>query len=211
MRYEFDGPALGPAWNFIRNPYDADRSLTERPGWLRLRGSPVTLSDQDAPAFAGRRRTDFTCRAAARLSFEPHQENEEAGLVIRGNDKNHYELGITLRHGRRQVFVRRILAGNIVELVSYEDAPEGEIILSIVAGSTSYGLFFQSPDGPPVPCGTAKTTDLASEKIGGFTGIYLGVYATGNGQRSTMPADFAWFEYSTHESRANNHSAKDRQ
>jgi xylan 1,4-beta-xylosidase len=46
-----------------------------------------------------------------------------------------------------------------------------------------------------VPCGTAKTTDLASEKIGGFTGVFFGMYATGNGQPCDVPADFAWFEY----------------
>jgi alpha-N-arabinofuranosidase len=105
------------------------------------------------------------------LTFQPQHENEEAGLAIRGNDKNHFEVGITLRNGRRQVFVRRVLDGRAVEPVHYEDAPEGEIILSVVAEPLTYGFFYQLPDGPPIPCGTAKTTDLASEKIGGFTGV----------------------------------------
>ena len=28
-----------------------------------------------------------------------------------------------------------------------------------------------------------------------FTGVYLGMYATGLGRRSSVPADFDWFEY----------------
>jgi alpha-N-arabinofuranosidase len=39
------------------------------------------------------------------------------------------------------------------------------------------------------------TRDLSSEKAGGFTGVFLGLYATGNGQKSARPADFDWFEY----------------
>jgi alpha-N-arabinofuranosidase len=36
---------------------------------------------------------------------------------------------------------------------------------------------------------------LSTEKIGGFTGVYVGLYATGYGQKSSRPADFDWFEY----------------
>ena len=31
--------------------------------------------------------------------------------------------------------------------------------------------------------------------MGGFTGVYVGLYATGNGQASTTNADYDWFEY----------------
>ncbi len=31
--------------------------------------------------------------------------------------------------------------------------------------------------------------------VGSFTGVYLGMYATGNGKASSAPADFDWFEY----------------
>jgi xylan 1,4-beta-xylosidase len=37
--------------------------------------------------------------------------------------------------------------------------------------------------------------DLSSEKIGGFTGVFVGMYATGNGRKITQAADFDWFEY----------------
>jgi alpha-N-arabinofuranosidase len=194
-RDEFNPPALGLQWNFLRNPYAADFSLTERPGWLRLNGSAVILNDQDSPAFVGRRQTDLACRASTRLSFNPQHENEEAGLVVRGNEKNHYEIGITLKNGKRQGFFRKTLDGKIVEPIQYEEIGAGDVILSVVASPLAYEFFCQPAKGPAQRLGTALTCDLSSEKIGGFTGVYIGLYAAGNGRKSTRPADFDWFEY----------------
>jgi alpha-N-arabinofuranosidase len=36
---------------------------------------------------------------------------------------------------------------------------------------------------------------LSSEVAGGFTGVYAGLYATGNGQPASTPAHFDWFDY----------------
>jgi xylan 1,4-beta-xylosidase len=33
------------------------------------------------------------------------------------------------------------------------------------------------------------------QALGGFTGVYFAMYATGNGKKSTTPADFDWFDY----------------
>jgi len=65
----------------------------------------------------------------------------------------------------------------------------------------TYEFFYQSKGGQPISFGTAPTKDLSVEAIGFedgmcFTGVYFGMYATGNGQKCTRPADFDWFEYS---------------
>jgi hypothetical protein len=44
---------LKTIWRGMRNPYEADTSLTARPGSLRLNGSAVTMGDEDSPAFIG--------------------------------------------------------------------------------------------------------------------------------------------------------------
>jgi xylan 1,4-beta-xylosidase len=195
---EFDKSQLAFHWNFLRNPYEKDSSLSERPGWLRLHGSAITLNDQDSPAFVGRRQTFLSGRAAVRLSFEPQNANEEAGLVLRGNEKNHYEIGLTLREGKRVLLCRKTLAGKVVEPVQYEQIGPGDVILSVQAAPTAYEFFCQPADGgSQKSLGTAFTRDLSSEKVGGFTGVYIGMYATGNGQKNSQPADFDWFEYRT--------------
>jgi alpha-N-arabinofuranosidase len=192
---DVDVSELALDWNFVRNPHDGDWSLTERPGYLRLHGSAVTLSNRDSPAFVARRQTALACRASAELSFAPSNDNDEAGLAVRGNDANHAECGVTLHDGRRSVFLQQVQKGTTVEPLVYRDAPEGDVIPSVEARPLEYEFFFQSPSGKPVSLGTVPTRDLSSEKIGGFTGAFIGPYATGNGQPCTVPADFDWFEY----------------
>ena len=43
--------------------------------------------------------------------------------------------------------------------------------------------------------GTASTRDVSNEVVGGFTGVFIGMYASGNGQANTNPADFDWFDF----------------
>jgi alpha-N-arabinofuranosidase len=201
-RDDFGSPTFRLSWSFLRNPYEQDYSLTNRPGWLRLSGSALTLNDVDSPAFIGRRQTDLACRAATRLSFEPQHTNEEAGLVLRGNDNNHYELGVALEAGKRQVFLRKVMEGKVVEPVAFSEIPEGDVVLSVIARPLSYEFFFQPEAGSESSLGAAWTRDLSSEKLSGqknagfnFTGVFVGLYATGNGTPSSVPADFDWFEY----------------
>src|SRR5262249_2915889 len=95
----------------------------------------------------------------------------------------------------RSVFLRQVQKGRAVEPVVYKDAPAGDVVLSVEARPLQYNFFYQSTDGEPVSLGTVATRDLSSEKIGGFTGAFIGLYATGNGQPCTVPADFDWFDY----------------
>jgi len=201
-RDEFAAPSFRFSWSFLRNPHEQDYSLTNRPGWLRLSGAAATLNEKDSPTFVARRQTDLTCRVATKLSFEPERTNEEAGLVLRGNDNNHCEVGVTLKEGKRQVFLRRVLDGKVVEPIIFAELPKGEAILSLKPQPLSYEFFYQAAAGKEVSLGTTRTRELSTEILTArknasfnFTGVFIGLYATGNGTRSTAPADFDWFEY----------------
>ncbi|MBN1416240.1 MAG: family 43 glycosylhydrolase [Bacteroidales bacterium] len=194
VRDDFDSTGLRLPWNFVRNPYDADWSLTERPGFLRLNGSAVSLKDQDSPAWIGRRQTSFNCLFATLLEFTPVHENEEAGLIIRGNDLNHYESGITYHSGNRCVFFRKVLKG-LTDDSTYMQIPEGPVRLEVHATDFEYLFYYQHEGEALQLIGCGSTKDLSTEVIGGFTGVYAGMFATGNGQPNTNPADFDWFVY----------------
>jgi alpha-N-arabinofuranosidase len=200
VKDDFDSNALALHWNYLRNPYPENYSLTERAGFLRLNGSDVNMSSQDSPAFVGRRQTDFNCITSTLLEFNPKNENEEAGLVVRQNDKHHYEIAITLKAGKRQILFRKVLKGKTVEPVKYVDIQPGPVVLIVKAEPLNYEFSCKSSNGDEQVLGTAKTRDLSVEAIGFedgmcFTGVYFGMYATGNGQKSSTPADFDWFEY----------------
>ena len=194
IRDDFSSPKLGLQWNFLRNPYEADWSLTQKPGSLRLNGSKVSLKEKDSPAFVGRRQPNFNMVASTKLSFTPVSENEEAGLAVRGNDANHFSLVITQREGKRVVLFRKYLQGK-VESEEYKEIPKGDVVLKISATELEYKFWAQPKGQKAMLLGTAATKDISNEKIHGFIGAYIGMYASGNGKADTNPADFDWFDY----------------
>lgn len=194
-RDDFNKDKLNLYWNFLRNPYDKDWSLTARKGYLRLNGSALSLKQNDSPAFVGRRQTALNLEASAKMDFSPVSDNEEAGLIIRGNDKNHYDFLVTKRDGHKVAMLRQYLNDEEAS-TDYLELPEGEVVLSIVAGPDEYEFWVKDKDGKsPRLVGKAATRNLANEVIYGFTGVYIGMYASGNGKANTNPADFDWFDF----------------
>ncbi|MBL7070713.1 MAG: glycoside hydrolase family 43 protein [Candidatus Omnitrophica bacterium] len=193
-RDDFDGGGWGLEWNFLRNPRDEHYSTSERPGWLRLSGSEVSLNDTDSPAFLGRRQEHFCLTATTLMDFSPSRENEEAGLAVYMNERHHYELAVKCIEGERLIVVSRRVGG-LVTRMDYDKIDSGPVSLRITADRDTYH-FSYSLDGREFKAAAqAQTRYLSTEVAGGWTGVYLGMYATGNGKKSTTPAFFDWFEY----------------
>jgi xylan 1,4-beta-xylosidase len=148
------------------------------------------LKDKDSPAFVGRRQTSFEMTASAKISFVPVGTNEEAGLIVRGNDDNHFDLLITKFQEKRVVMLKKVLEGKVAD-VSYKEIPDGDIVLRISATSLQYNFWIQKEDKEPVLIGSAATKDLSTAMISGFIGAYIGMYASGNGSVNTNAAYFA--------------------
>lgn len=194
LRDDFDHPTLSPYWNFVRTPHDGDWSLTERPGWLRLACTPMTLDDP-APAFVGRRQEHMTCSVRARLDFTPQSEGDEAGVTVLMNAQHHYEIAVVARQsGGRALLVRRRI-GTLSALVAQHDLPDGPIDITIDATPAAYAFGWMPSSGACEILAAGETRYLATETAGGFTGVYIGLYATGQGRHSSTVADFDWFQY----------------
>jgi len=193
-RDDFATPALRLCWNFLRNHHEQDRSLTERPGCLRLYGSPRTLDSLDSPAFVGRRQQHINASARAWLDFRPEDEGHEAGLTVLMNERHHYELAVIQEKGSRCIIVRRRI-GDLVAIVARAMIEEGPFELEIQAETDIYTFTYTLAGEPTRKVATGATRYLSSEVAGGFTGVYFGMYATSNGNGRTSPADFDWFEY----------------
>ncbi|MDA3811644.1 MAG: glycoside hydrolase family 43 protein [Spirochaetaceae bacterium] len=194
--YDFETPELGMEWNYIRNPILENYSLLDRQGYLRLNGRSENLSDQDTSTFIGQRQTAPKCRISTALSFTSTGENEEAGLAIRADDFNHLVLGLHRIEGENRIFFRETLKGNLVETRDIPVSSNEEIILLIDAKPHNYSFYFkQNEESDSVLLGESKTKNFVYEKIGNFMGVYIGLFATGNGENNTNPADFSWFRY----------------
>src|SRR5215813_463153 len=194
-RDEFSKAKLALPWNFVRNLAAQQWSLTERPGWLRLKGSGATLEDTEAPpVFIGQRQRYFESEITTQIDFQPTRAGEEAGLALRMNNRHHYEFGIA-REGEQRVVYLRYVIGSIRAEAARKPIGAGAVRLRIVSSAEMYRFQFAIGDGPFQALGEVETRYLSSEVADGFTGVFVGMFATGNGKDSSAAADFDWFEY----------------
>lgn len=193
IRDEFDAPRLGVQWAHLRGPARGLWSLNERAGVLRLKGSEQTLDDVATPAFVARRQEHFRMRAATQLEFTPTSQSQSAGLVLRQDEANHYELRIAGAPERRIELVTR--TAGVTTIRSALPVEAGAVKLQVEAFPDRYDFSFSVGAGPVRAAGSASTQPMASEKTGGFTGVFVGLYAGGAADGRMPPADFAWFDY----------------
>lgn len=193
-RDDFDGPTLGPAWNFMGNPSASDWSLTERPGWLSLNGNARSLDDGAGVAFVGRRQQHFNCDVDALLDFTPVSEGQEAGLVVWMSPRHYAALFVTHADGHRCVGVRRRI-GSLTAEVARRPLPAGPVTLIVKAHRTVTQIGIQSDDQGLLVLDTFENSFLSSEVAGGFTGVYFALYATAGDSVGMPSAHFDWFDY----------------
>ena len=201
-RDNFDSDKLDLQWNFIRNPNVEDWSLSEKKGFLTLHGSERTLEDHGSPAFIGRRLQHFNCHISTLLEFDPVNDGNEAGLTMFLNGEmasvknggHHYEIALTRINNKKSIIFRRRI-GSIWMIDKTAEYSGNTVVLGIEASYRIFSFYYMAQCGKPVKIGEGETHYLSSETGGGFTGLYTGMYATGNGKRLTAPANFDWFEY----------------
>jgi alpha-N-arabinofuranosidase len=191
---DFSAGQLGLEWNYLHNPRLDRYSLTERPGYLRLHGAAAALGEVDGLTFVGRRQQHLDFEADTALDFAPGLDTDEAGLTLFKDDKHHYALAV-VRQGQGRAAVLRIRLGLIdTRLRSVPLAP-GPVSLRVSGNQDRYAFSVRQGEGAWTSLGELDTRYLSSVTAGGFTGVYVGLYATGNGKAASKPADFDWFDY----------------
>jgi alpha-N-arabinofuranosidase len=186
----FHESKLGLEWNFLRTFYQ-DYQLNEEK--LIVTGNQYSLNDNATPAFIGRRQQDFECRMELSLSFQPEEEQEEAGIAIMHMGHGHYEMVLTRRGNQKVVLLRKTVFDMVTETVS-EPVLVDELQLKIIADRYNYEFYYGIKDSYAL-LGTAKVKLLSSEVIGGCIGVFAGIYASGNGKACTSSAQVSWFDY----------------
>ena len=185
---------LGGEWIFLRGPAQDLWSLSERPGFLRLKGSKLSLLDVGTPAFVGKRQAHLDLRASTLLDFTPRAKGQQAGLALRMNEDNHYQLLVAgTGKGRVLRLVTRVKGVSTV----LREAPlaAGKVELSVRASPERYVFGYSIGGREVADFGSAPTAPLSSEDAGGFTGVVLGMVAHSADGAPMPPADFDWFDY----------------
>jgi xylan 1,4-beta-xylosidase len=192
-RLEFDSEGLDLDWNHVQLPVEGNYSLTEREGYLRLKGAAETLNTRRTSTFVGRRLTDFYFTATTELEFDPNKENEEAGMTLLNNG-SHFDIMIR-KNGGKRILVVKLQFGQTLYISEAILLKSGPLKLRVTGKKSTFTFSYAQGDDAFTEIETVDSKFLATETVGFFTGVYVGPYATGNGEVSTANADYNWFEY----------------
>jgi xylan 1,4-beta-xylosidase len=194
---DFNSETLGLKWNFLRYPPDSSLwNLTGRKGWLMLKGTASDLNDRLPKTFIGRRQQDYYFEATTLLDFDPASVNEEAGVTLLMNDKHHYEIFISRNSKGQRTINARYRIGTMSHVVASEVIAEYPVEIKIEGDTDNYKLSYRAKDANDFKLlFEPEIIYLSVDVTGGFTGVYIGLYATGNGKQSKARAYFDYLNY----------------
>lgn len=188
FRDDFEKNELDTNWNFVRNLEKNRWSLTAKPGFMRLKGSSVTLDDLEVPpVYVGRKIGLMDFEATTQIDFQPNNFNETAGIVVRQNERHHFEFGIRKKGNERELYLRYVIGSQrniaVTHLIS-----EGSIRLRVRGFPKYYRFSYSTGNDEFTEIGGSETKYLEGSDL------QIGLFASGNGIESTANADFDWFE-----------------
>lgn len=198
IRDDFDSPNLNIHFQTLRVPLGEDTiSLTDRPGFLRLKGRE-SLSSQYDQALVARRLQAFTCTASTCVEFEPESFQQMAGLVCLYDNSNFYYLRISWDEQLGKCLnIITCQSGKFDEALDQDITIDGwEQVYLRVDVDHEILQFFYSADGESwKPIGPKlDAAILSDEHCRGFTGAFVGLCCQDfSGQRRS--ADFDFFAY----------------
>lgn len=193
VRTDFTEPVIGLEWNHVQTPLPNNYKLDSQKGTLTLLGSELKVGEKGQPTFVGRRLTDIRFEATARLEYDPKNEQEEAGILLLNNG-SHFDLLISKSMGKRYLSVRLQFGQTIYQSNKIELQP-GFVDLRIDGNGPEFIFSYAQKNGEFNQVESVDARFLSTQTLGWFTGVYVGLYATGNGKATDTPAVFDWFDY----------------
>ena len=192
---DFSDPYLGLAWNFRRVPLPGTWSLEANPGYLRLNALPGVIRERGRAALLGVRQTETAFAFETRMLFSPGHEGSEAGMALFQKDDNY--IAYTLKREDIGMRVRLVLArpGSEPSIQAEALIPDydGEIYLRAAWRDGGYVFEWTLDDEQEYRSFAGLPGNALLSR--GYTGAYLGLYATANGGAPGDHADFDWIAY----------------
>lgn len=199
IRDHFDKEKLGIHYQWLRGDYlDEIASLTDRQGYLRLKGKERITSNYKQ-ALIARRQQSFRYRAETAMEFKPKKENQYAGLIVMYNVDAFYYLykGIDKEKGEFLSIMSNDRGNvNIFEAEEiYLKNSERLYLRAIVNYEELQFYYSYDCKGWHTIGKSLDMTKLADERIkGGFTGSFVGLCCQ-DPITMNLHGDFDYFDY----------------
>ncbi len=169
--YTFDNTDFDLEWCYIRNPKKENYSLKK--DCVKLHGTDVTLNDVDSPTFIGFRQKDFKAEIECEVSIDL----SEGGITIFMDENQHYDVAVRKTQNGYEA-ISRLTIGEATCIKKSVALTNGKAKLKITSDNYSYNFYLAVDE--EIHLGYAQTRYLSTEVAAGFTGVFIGLYATGN-------------------------------
>lgn len=205
-----------PRWTSLRGLPSA--FATPRGDGWDVRVLPAAPTEPVASAFLGLRQqhADVDVRATVRVALA---DGEDVGLMVRQSEDDHVRVFLSggpqdgpggAEGGRRVVAVHRrggvdtVVSGTALGASSgsVDGGDAGDpgdadvaVVLAVRARGQGYALLAGTPGAEPVEVAVVDGRTMESMTVGGFVGLWVGVFATSNGAPTGTVAHVERFEY----------------
>jgi xylan 1,4-beta-xylosidase len=187
---------LHKTWNTLRSaPEESWCSLTERQGFLRIRGGE-SLHSLHSQHLVARRQQHLSCEVETAIEFEPDNFLQMAGLVLYYNTDNYVYLYLSRDEQKGKILnVMKCVWGEF-ELSEINLSIEGTTICKLKARleGTKASLSYQCEGADWKEVCTPVSIAHLSDEGNGFTGSFVGL-AVQDLQGTKKHADFDYFSY----------------
>ncbi|MDF2511954.1 MAG: beta-xylosidase [Herbinix sp.] len=199
LRDNFDSKELNVHFATLRIPMKEDMmSLTERPGYLRLKGKE-SLASTHKQSLVARRQQSFRYTASTCLEFEPETFQQMAGLVCIYDRQNYYYLRISYDEGMGKsigiIAAQNMSLSQPVEEISIDGW--SRVYLKVKIDYDQLQFYYSDSEENWIPIGPVMDASTLSDeycKEGTFTGAFVGICCQ-DMSGCNRHADFDWFEY----------------
>lgn len=194
-RTDFDSKTLSHEWVWLRNPDMENYSYGK--GKLKIKATSVSPdSTERSPSMILRRQEHIEFTATTAVSLVDATPGSEAGMTVFASEPSHYDLYVTdLKDGKKAVVLRyRLNELTHIEKEMILPAGQKKVDLRVTARPTAYRFSVSLDEGKNFKeLGAMNTRYLSTETAGGFTGTFIGLYATSPDNKGE--GIFDYFDY----------------
>jgi alpha-N-arabinofuranosidase len=145
---------------------------------VSLRAGAAALDDVGTPAFVGVRQRHVDCSFSATVDGDMLRGTDVAGPAVRQSESDHLTFTLATYPLRRATVCRT--RGGETEVLGVLAVGPGPVTLSIETHGQRYE-FWAAQGARRELCAAADGSFLSSQSAGGFLGVWLGLYARGDG------------------------------
>lgn len=188
-RDNFDKSELDLEWNFLRTPYTKWYTLDK--GVVNIQLRPEVLDSMVNPSYIARRIEHHNFTAITQFTFKSKKPNEAAGISLYRSSTNHVEF---LKIGNELVLIHSNKKGK----TEYARVPfkSDNVVMKVIGNNIKASFYYgDNEQNLKLLSENVSIETLTDETALGFSGPFIGMYATSKGQKTKTVANFDWFEY----------------